>query len=141
MQHTDDKMDESLIAPCGMNCRLCRAYIRQKNHCPGCRGDDSVKSKYCVECKIKNCEQLKKSESGFCFDCKLFPCVKLKNLDKRYRTRYRMSMIDNLNNISEQGVVQFLKDEDARWQCGACGALLCVHKKQCVHCGTEWEVG
>ena len=26
-----------------MNCRLCRAYGREKNACPGCRGDDSLK--------------------------------------------------------------------------------------------------
>jgi hypothetical protein len=32
-----------LIAPCGINGRLCRAYFREKNVYPGCRGDDSQK--------------------------------------------------------------------------------------------------
>lgn len=30
----------SLIAPCGMNCSICMAYLREKNKCPGCRGND-----------------------------------------------------------------------------------------------------
>ena len=43
----------SLIAPCGMNCALCMArLIREKNQCPGCRGDDNDKPKYCVQCVI-----------------------------------------------------------------------------------------
>lgn len=28
--------DKSLIAPCGMNCGTCIAYLRDKNKCPGC---------------------------------------------------------------------------------------------------------
>ena len=31
----------SLIAPCGMNCRLCLGQIREKNTCPGCRSVDN----------------------------------------------------------------------------------------------------
>ena len=30
-----------------------------------------------------------------------FPCRRLKELDKRYHTRYHMSIIDNLNYIKE----------------------------------------
>ncbi len=33
-------MDVSLIAPCGMNCGICLAYLRTKNVCPGCRVND-----------------------------------------------------------------------------------------------------
>ncbi len=33
----------SIIAPCGMNCSICMAYLRGKNKCPGCRGiDDGI---------------------------------------------------------------------------------------------------
>jgi len=28
---------EILIAPCGMNCGACIAFMRDKNNCPGCR--------------------------------------------------------------------------------------------------------
>ena len=33
----------------------------------------------------------------YCYECAEFPCRSLKHLDKRYRTNYRMSMIENLN--------------------------------------------
>jgi hypothetical protein len=29
--------ENALIAPCGMNCGVCMAYLREKNKCPGCR--------------------------------------------------------------------------------------------------------
>ena len=41
-------MKTTLIAPCGMNCRLCLAYIRDKKACPGCLGDDHFKSISCA---------------------------------------------------------------------------------------------
>jgi len=34
-----------LIAPCGMNCALCMAYQRQKNHFNGCNLDNNNKPK------------------------------------------------------------------------------------------------
>ena len=43
----------TLIAPCGMNCILCRAYTRKNNTCPDCRGDDKVKSRISIRSGIK----------------------------------------------------------------------------------------
>jgi hypothetical protein len=100
----------TLIAPCGMNCRLCRAYIRDKQACPGCRGDDSLKSKACVSCKIKNCEQIAEGNIKYCFSCDGFPCARLNNLDKRYRTNCGMSMIDNLKTIRDFGIRYFIRE-------------------------------
>ncbi len=57
----------SLIAPCGMNCGICMAYLRVKNKCPGCRGTDINKSVAVVKCKIKNCNELKKNNLKYCF--------------------------------------------------------------------------
>lgn len=129
----------TLIAPCGMNCRLCRAYTRDKKACPGCRGDDSVKAKACVTCRIKNCEKMVQGRVRYCFRCDSFPCARLKHLDKRYRAKYGMSMIDNLENIRELGIRHFLKNEKERWTCPECGELLCVHKPQCLSCGHQWR--
>ena len=132
----------TLIAPCGMNCRLCRAYIRDKTYikaCPGCRGDDSVKSKSCVACRIKNCENIVQGRVRYCFSCEDFPCARLKHLDKRYRTRYGMSMIDNLVNIEKFGIRHFIRNERERWTCPECGEIICVHKPQCLSCGHKWR--
>lgn len=127
-----------LIAPCGMNCRLCRAYIRDKKGCPGCFGDDSLKLQSCVTCRIKNCDSLEKNKLRFCFSCESFPCERLKNLDKRYRTKYGMSMIDNLEKIKNDGIVLFIKNEKERWTCPECNEIICVHNPGCLSCGYKW---
>lgn len=128
-------MRTALIAPCGMNCGLCIAYTRDRNPCPGCRGDDSTKPKTRVICRIKTCGKLEQGSAGFCFRCGTFPCERLKHLDKRYRTSYGMSMIDNLAQIQKFGVRGFMRNEQERWACPGCGRLLCVHKQQCLSCG------
>jgi hypothetical protein len=128
-----------LIAPCGMNCRLCRAYGREKNPCPSCRGDDRLKSSSCVACTIKNCRKLKSEKHRYCFTCESFPCAALNHLDVRYRTTYAMSMIDNLKSIQEIGIRQFTRNEVKKWACPECGTILCVHKEDCIHCGHTWR--
>ena len=122
----------SLIASCGMNCGICQAYLRTKNKCSGCRGSDKDKTIARLECKIKKCDR---SNSEFCFSCEEFPCAKLKHLDKRYRTKYKMSMIENLMNIKNFGVGRFSESEKIRWTCLNCGGTICVHKGICSICG------
>jgi len=128
-----------LIAPCGMNCSLCMAYIREKNSCPGCREDDKYKAKSCVNCQIKNCAKIVKGDLKYCFKCDTFPCERLKHLDKRYRTKYSMSMIENLNLIKNRGIRRFVENEKKRWACPQCSRLLCVHRSECTHCHYVWR--
>ncbi len=127
--------DETLlVAQCGMNCAVCIAYLRKNNKCPGCRAPNEKKPKTRVTCKIKTCEFFKNPEAKFCYQCPNFPCANLKHLDKRYRTKYHMSEIENLENIKKMGLAKFLSDEKARWTCPACGGTICVHSGQCVNC-------
>ncbi len=124
-----------LIAPCGINCRVCRAYGRAKNPCPGCRADDADKPKTRVICPIKTCDKIAKGQIKYCFDCDEFPCAPLLHLDKRYRTRYGTSVIDNLQSIKKIGIRRFVKSEDEKWTCSECGGMLCMHEAQCLSCG------
>jgi uncharacterized Fe-S cluster-containing radical SAM superfamily protein len=126
-----DALDSSLISSCGMNCGICYAYLREKNKCQGCRFPDPHKPITRVKCKIKNCEGIKYSKRTFCFECNEFPCDVLKHLDKRYRTKYNMSMIENLENIKNLGVKKFIQNEQIRWTCPECKGTICVHNKQC----------
>jgi hypothetical protein len=126
-----------LMAPCGMNCGICLGYLRDKNRCPGCHGDDAKKSPSCLRCIISHCEMLKTSESGFCFECPKYPCRRLKDLDKRYRTKYAMSMIENLGFIREHGLNAFVEKEHERWRCRKCGGVICVHRHFCFSCGEK----
>jgi hypothetical protein len=125
----------SLIAPCGMNCGLCMAYLREKDTCPGCRAADTRKKVSVIRCKIKNCGPMQKDSLKYCFGCDNFPCKNLRHLDTRYRTRYHISMIENLLTIKNLGIRRFLKKEKIRWTCPACGGTVCVHKGKCRDCG------
>lgn len=129
-------MKEILIAPCGMNCAICIAYLgyhmngsKKKNNCTGCK----IRNKNCAFIK-KRCKYLPKNEVEYCYECGEFPCENLKKLDKKYRARYDMSMIDNLKFIKERGMDEFLKQQKKRYKCPKCGGTICVHTKICYDC-------
>jgi hypothetical protein len=131
-------MKRDLIAPCEMNCEICVGHIREKNKCHGCREIDAYESSYGRKCTIRSCQILKNGNWDFCSDkCEKYPCSRLKNLDKRYRTKYGMSMIENLGNIRNLGIEKFIESEQSRWKCPECGKLLCVHRISCLSCGAN----
>jgi len=133
-------MKEELIAPCGMNCSLCVAYIFGKNdlnkkgfhkkYCPGC----IPRGKNCMFALSNHCDLIGKGKVRFCYECNTFPCEGLKRLDKRYKTKYNMSMIDNLNYIKDNGMDKFLLKDTNKWKCSSCGDLKCCHNNLCLNC-------
>jgi hypothetical protein len=135
-------MKEELIAPCGMNCALCSAYLARQHdlrkqgimriYCAGCR----PRGKNCAFLK-KKCDLLGKGQVQYCYECSDFPCPTLKHLDKRYRTFYRMSMIENLEFIRDNGVEKLLEKESEKWRCPNCGGVICCHNGICFECGLE----
>jgi hypothetical protein len=139
---TPEVIDPTMIAACGMNCAICSGFLRdsrEKNVCPGCNGDDARKPQSCAACRIKNCPELEDAELAFCFVCAKYPCPRMKRLDKRYRTKYGMSMLENLASISEPGLDEFVARERVRWTCPGCGGVICAHKPECVYCGRPWD--
>jgi hypothetical protein len=135
-------MEEKLIAPCGMNCALCINYLAmkydlkkkgfKKAYCPGCL----PRGKNCIFLK-NQCERLGQGLLRFCYLCPDFPCRRLRDLDKRYRTRYHMSMIQNLNSIKTFGIGHFLAQQAIEWNCPECGELICCHNGLCLNCNLE----
>ena len=135
-------MEGKLIAPCGMNSDICVSYLAMKNdlnkkgfrktYCAGCL----PRGKNCRFMK-KNCEKLGKGLVRFCYECSDFPCRRLKDLDKRYRIKYHMSMIENLIFIKEHGIEKLLEREEERWNCPECGGVICCHNGLCLNCGLE----
>lgn len=124
-----------MIAPCGMNCALCIGHLRDKNRCPGCNHrEEAAKAGACRRCSIKFCEA-QSHPNRFCFHCAKYPCRRLRQLDQRYRTRYGMSMLGNLEFIRSCGIREFVAREKVRWACPACGQTSCVHRDHCLHCG------
>jgi len=134
-----ESLTSTMIAPCGMNCGLCIGHLREKKRCPGCNGDDADKPKHCVVCQIRNCDEMGVGEQKFCFHCAKFPCARLRQLDKRYRTKYGMSMIENLESIERLGLEEFVKREKDRWRCPECGGVICIHREDCITCGHTRE--
>jgi hypothetical protein len=126
--------NRSLIAPCGMNCGTCIAYLREKNKCPGCRIYSADKAVTVQRCIIPMCIHLIKTTSKFCYDCEKYPCKRLKQLDKRYRTKYKTSFIENLTLIKEKGIDNFLVFESKRRACPICGSVMSVHRDNCLTC-------
>ena len=122
------------IAPCGMNCGTCIAFLRAKNNCPGCRVISEDKALSVKKCTVTTCIHLGATKSKFCFDCEKFPCNRIKQLDKRYKTKYRTSFIENLQMIKENGINNFLSFESQRRTCSQCGSVLCVHRPHCLTC-------
>ena len=123
-----------LIAPCGINCRVCRAYLREKNPCHGCRSKQADKPKTRSMCKIKLC--VLRQQYRFCFECASFPCDRLRHLDERYRTKYHCSVVENLSCIKSVGIQRFLRQEKNRWRC-QCGGIISVHSYKCSSCGKD----
>jgi len=132
-----------LIAPCGMNCRLCWSFIRERNPCSGCRRpcreSTEKEKKHRSSCRIKNCDQLSKGGAKYCSDkCSRFPCTRLKQLDERYKSKFGMSMLDNLMMINDTGIREFIRREKIKWTCPKCDELLSVHRSKCRFCGYDW---
>jgi hypothetical protein len=116
---------KELIAPCGMNCAVCRGHLLSKNPCDGCRKITESEPVSRFSCKMRICDERK---NDYCFYCKEFPCQRLRQLDKRYSTKYGLSEIENLEIIRDQGIRKFLKKENERWVKG--NEIFCVHDKQ-----------
>ena len=128
-----------LIAPCGMNCGICKRYLAFSRgipeergkviHCSGCLPQNKI-------CLIKrSCKKLLKNEIKFCFECENIPCSNLARLDKRYRGRYSVSMIENLKDLKEKGMKKFLETQEEKHKCPKCGDVISVHDSKCYTCG------
>jgi hypothetical protein len=130
--------DPIMIAPCGINCGTCKAYLRERNSCCGCLVESGPKVNHCIICKIKNCEQHKMTGSKYCYDCEDFPCQLIRHIDKRYRTRYNTNLIQNLLSIKEIGIDKYLAEESEKWTCPTCGSVLSVHLSYCLKCNKKY---
>ena len=129
---------QELIAPCGMNCRICIGFFgytmngkKRKLQCVGCKPS----GKSCAHLK-KFCKKLLKNEIEYCYECIDFPCKQLQKLDKKYRERFNMSMIKNLEYIRDKGMKEFLKSQEEKYKCQNCQGVICVHNSKCYSCDT-----
>jgi len=138
------KLTPDLVASCGMNCGICKAYLAysrgvpykkgEVTHCTGCL----VRNKNCAFIR-RECKKLRKNQIRFCHECEEIPCKKLAKLDGHYRARYGMSMIENLQMIRKKGISEFLKKQAEKYRCPNCGDIISVHDGKCYACGYQAE--
>jgi len=116
-----------------MDCTVCYAHLRRRKPCPGCRGQDDAKPAHCRTCHHKECA----AEKGidFCVDCPDFPCIRIRRLDKSYRQRYGVSLIEMTTRMKNVGAVAYLREQRAKWTCTDCGGVISLHDWTCSECG------
>ena len=128
-----------LVAPCGMNCNVCKSYLAQSRGVPTKKG----KVSHCLGCRprAKNCyikrgcPKLRSNQVQFCYECSEMPCKSLSHLEKRYNERYATSLVGNLQEIKKKGLEQFLRTQEVRFRCLSCGDFVSVHDRKCYACG------
>jgi hypothetical protein len=136
----ETKFTPQLIAPCGMNCGICKAYLAYTRGLPKKKG----KVSHCAGCLIRGkncyikrgCSKLSKHEFQYCYECDVMPCKNLQHLDKRYRERYGMSMVENLKQLKAEGMEKFLASQREKFRCPSCGGVISVHDGKCYSCGS-----
>jgi hypothetical protein len=129
------KIEGYLFSPCGMNCMVCYAHLKDKKACPGCLGSEENKPDRCKKCEIKSCASGK--NITYCFECKEFPCKSISNLEKSYVKRYKTSLIENSNHAKALGIAEFQKRERKKWLCKGCNGVISIHDGICSECKKE----
>lgn len=128
-----EKIDKHNIAPCGVNCLACSAYLDGKNPCPGCRApNEAITRKSCRNCVKKRCA----FEQGlqWCFECGRFPCSRIKSLAKRYQQNYNVNLVQN-GLDAKKDMDAFLQAQKERFTCKSCGGVINQHHRCCSECG------
>ena len=130
-----------MIAPCGLDCSICKRALAETDPCPGCKGPDERKPSFCSErCGIILCEKKKENGYAFCDECPDYPCDDVMEKEDRYTSQYPLyeSPLKNLRTIRETGMEAFLEHERKQWTCGECGGVISVHTGACSGCGKQY---
>lgn len=132
MKMPKEKIDVSMFAPCGMNCKVCYKHCCHKKSCAGCLNSDKGKPEHCRKCKIKDC--IKEKSLSYCFDCDEYPCKLIKRLERSYNERYQASLIENSRFVQAHGLEPFMEWQKEQFTCPKCGGIISIHDSECSEC-------
>ena len=130
-----------MIAPCGLDCSLCKRALAEANPCPGCHGPNENKPEFCAKrCGIILCRKRIEREYKYCNECPDYPCADVMEKETRYTSKYPLyeSPGKNLRDIREFGMEKFLEAEQKQWTCKECGHIISVHTGICSGCGRQY---
>ena len=108
-----ERITAEMIAPCGLDCSLCKRALAETDPCPGCHGPDEHKPEFCAKrCGIILCRKRIENGYDFCDRCPDYPCEDVMEKETRYTSKYPLyeSPKKNLQDIRELGRDQFLEN-------------------------------
>ena len=131
----------AMVAPCGLDCSLCKRALAETDPCPGCHGPDENKPEFCSrKCGIILCRKRLENGYTFCDECPDYPCEYVREKETRYTSKYPLyeSPAENLRDIRKFGLECFLENQRSKWTCGECGEAVPVHTGICTGCGKQY---
>ncbi len=136
-----NRITAEMIAPCGLDCSLCKRALTGSDPCPGCHGPDDSKPEFCAKkCGIILCPKRRESGYVYCDECPDYPCEDVMEKETRYTSKYPLyeSPGKNLRDIRKSGMETFLENERQQWTCSECGHIISVHTGICSGCGKQY---
>jgi len=154
-------VNKNFLAPCGLYCGVCGVYLATRDNnmgflerllgvyktgipglegttleellCDGCLAER--KSLFCRSCQIRDCTLTRGYEG--CHQCAEFPCRYIEEFPLPVGKRVVLRAIPYWR---EHGTEKFVCDEEARYHCPSCNALLFRGAKRCHACKTPVDV-
>lgn len=141
------------LAPCGLYCGVCGILIAHRDNnlkfkeklaqvynlriediqCEGCLSKETFL--YCRVCPIRDCVHERKNDG--CHQCNDFPCEFIENFPMDVGKKVMLRAIPRWKEV---GTDQWVAEEEARYKCPHCQALLFRGVKSCRECKEPVDV-
>ena len=138
--------NEKLVAPCGLYCGACSAYLATHENragtgkakgpvmqCDGCLGDGRLPP-HASKCEIRECAATK-TKTRRCSECEEFPCSLITNFNND-GVPHHGEVLENLRQMRAMGIREWTKHEEDRWGCPKCRTKLSWYDAECPNCKT-----
>lgn len=160
-------INPDLVAPCGLYCGVCAIYIAHRDNneklkeklvdlykgkapgkgklpnsenltaedikCSGCLSNDLFM--HCRQCQIRACT-MRKGYVG-CHQCGEFPCIYIDEFPMAVGKKVIMRAIPYWREV---GTEKWVRDEEARYVCPACGNRVFRGVMRCNKCKRELDI-
>ena len=85
----NERITARMIAPCGLDCSICKRALAETDPCPGCLGPDEHKPEFCAKkCGIILCAKRRENGYEYCDECPDYPCGDVMEKENRYTSKY-----------------------------------------------------
>jgi hypothetical protein len=114
--------------------RAGQQFMENDIRCDGCLGKGRL-TPWCSKCQIRLCSKLQSGKVR-CSDCGDFPCPRIADFCNDGMAHH-IEVLENLRQIYEVGIENWVAHEKERWTCPECKALLSWYDASCPICGAS----